>query len=147
MVSSRKQVRELCALPYYIKAEAVETSERLIRGLGIETGAKVLDIGCGTGLIIPWLLDAVGEGGSVTDKERAAVEMFRILKPGGRVAICHNESREVINALHHDTGGNVDMDMLLDGSEMTAMFSRAGFGEISIMDSLDSYLLRAYKPT
>lgn len=44
----------------------VSASARLIRSLGIGRGSAVLDVGCGTGLIIPWLMEAVGGGGRVT---------------------------------------------------------------------------------
>jgi len=178
-------------------AEMLRSSERLIRGLSIKMGSKVLDVGCGTGVIIPWLLEAVGEQGRVTaidiaermlwiardkcerpnveyihadisetpflghsfdevvchncfphvaEKERAVREMFRILKIGGRVMICHNENRQSINLLHRGIGGEVGGDMLPDETEMKAIFSGAGFREISIYDGRDGYLLQAYKP-
>jgi ubiquinone/menaquinone biosynthesis C-methylase UbiE len=59
--------------------ETVRSSERLIRSLRIDRGAKVLDIGCGTGIIIPWLLEAVGDQGRVTAID-IAEKMLRIAR-------------------------------------------------------------------
>lgn len=47
-------------------AHDVAASENIIRGLAINPGSMVLDVGCGTGPIIPWLLEAVGSRGRVT---------------------------------------------------------------------------------
>ncbi|NPV58648.1 MAG: methyltransferase domain-containing protein [Actinobacteria bacterium] len=177
--------------------ERSAVSERIIRGLGILPGSRVLDVGCGTGLIIPWLLEAVGESGHVTaldiaermlriarekhggsnlefihadiadtpfldcsfdevvchncfphvgDKLSAVAEMFRILRPGGRATVCHNESREEVNALHRFIGGEVGLDMLPGIDEMERLFSDAGFVEVSVHDGEDMFVLQARKP-
>ncbi len=172
-------------------------SERIIRGLGIKPGSRVLDVGCGTGLVIPWLLEAVGKDGHVTaldvaermlamarekhgspnlefihadiadtpflessfdevvchncfphvaDKRRAAEEMFRILKPGGRVTVCHNESRDEVNALHRFIGGEIGLDLLPCIDEMEEIFSCAGFVDVCAHDGEDMFALRARRP-
>jgi ubiquinone/menaquinone biosynthesis C-methylase UbiE len=40
--------------------------EKLVPQFGIEAGQKVLDVGTGTGVLIPYLIKAVGPSGSVT---------------------------------------------------------------------------------
>lgn len=178
-------------------AERRAISERIIRGLEIRPGSRVLDVGCGTGLIIPWLLEAVGKEGHVTamdiaermlavardkhagsnlefihadiekapfldgsfdevvchnclphvaDKLAAAAEMFRILKPGGRATVCHNESRDEVNALHSFIGGEVGLDMLPGIDDMEEIFSEAGFVDVSVHDGEDMFVLQARKP-
>ncbi len=175
-------------------AERKAVSERIIRGLGIKPGSRVLDAGCGTGLIIPWLLESVGEKGHVTaldiaermltlarekhkapnlefihadiadtpfldgsfdevichncfphvsDKRGAVEEMFRILRPGGWATVCHNESREEVNALHRFIGDEVGLDMLPTIDEMEELFEEAGFIDVDVCDGEDMFILRA----
>ncbi len=46
--------------------------ENLVPQFGIEAGQSVLDVGTGTGVLIPYLIKAVGPSGSVT-----AIDYFR----------------------------------------------------------------------
>ncbi len=43
-----------------------ERLERVVREAGIAPGMRVLDVGCGTGVIIPFLLNALQGTGGVT---------------------------------------------------------------------------------
>jgi ubiquinone/menaquinone biosynthesis C-methylase UbiE len=79
------------------------------------------------------------------DKPRALAETYRVLRPGGRLLICHTSSRESINHLHCQIE-EVRHDMLPGGDEMVAMLDAVGFVDISIEDGRDSYLASAQKP-
>ena len=163
--------------------------ERIARWLTIEPGATILDVGAGTGVLLPYLLGKVGTSGKIIaldtaekmlskaknksfevnivylcayvmsipladevcdavvcysslphfpDKSRAMLEMKRILKKGGRVFICHSSSREHINSLHRQIP-MVQNDLLPDAIEMVELLTNAGFVEIRVEDTADSF--------
>jgi ubiquinone/menaquinone biosynthesis C-methylase UbiE len=176
-----------------VEDKTLQGLDLIIKGLEIKPGSVVLDVGTGTGILIPFLQEAVGDSGSIValdlaeemlkrakekhgeqvryvqgdivntpfednsfdemicnscfphfqDKEVAVKEMMRILKPGGRVTVCHTASREDMNAMHRSFGGVVGEDMLPDDDEMKSMFQQAGFASIEISDSDRGYLLTA----
>jgi ubiquinone/menaquinone biosynthesis C-methylase UbiE len=79
------------------------------------------------------------------DKPRALAEINRVTKSGGRLLICYTASRAMINQ-HHRQIPAVANDIIPDEKEMQLMLSRAGFTDIRIDDSGESYLARARKP-
>ena len=48
---------------------------RLITGTGLGPGMRILDVGCGTGEALPWLLDAAKPGGHVVGIDLAAAHV------------------------------------------------------------------------
>jgi SAM-dependent methyltransferase len=56
-------------------AFAAPELRRLIAGAGVNPGARILDVGCGTGEALPWLLDAAKPGGHVVGIDLAAAHV------------------------------------------------------------------------
>jgi len=79
------------------------------------------------------------------DKPEALKEMRRVLKPGGRLFICHTSGRSEINGIHKSIP-EVQNDLLPDAGEMKALLEEAGFSGITIEDRAESYLASAQKP-
>ena len=173
-------------------SETEETHTRLreiVTGLGIEPGSAVLDVGSGTGVLVPLLLEATdGEGQIVAadlsgemlrraqakghpvayvqgdaqrlpflaetfdwiicnavfphfpDKRCALGEVSRVLREGGRLAICHTASRQAINEFHRSVGGVVAHDTIPDEKAMRQLLREAGLGEVMVWDEPDRYL-------
>lgn len=71
--------RRACDWDLTIDEQTSERSRRLVLSLDILPGERVLDVGCGTGILIPWLLEAVGEEGSICAVD-IAEEMLRIAR-------------------------------------------------------------------
>lgn len=168
----------------------------MIKELALAPGSTVLDLGTGTGVLIPMLIEAVGSSGFVTavdfapkmlvearkkfkwpnliflegdaedipledqavdevvcnsafphfnDFRQAAQEMCRVLKSGGRVTVFHPHNSEYINNLHQSLGGAVRNCLLPEEDEMYAIFSNAGFVNITLADVSQRYILTARK--
>lgn len=163
--------------------------------LDIKAGVAVLDVGTGTGVFVPFLLEKIGRKGKLVcldyaeemlkvaqargfqgnitylcadimangladasfdnvvcysvfphfqDKPGALQEIHRLLKKGGRLFICHTSSREAINEIHR-TLPEVYNHIIPENEDMCLMLSGAGFKDITIEDSKDSYMVRAVK--
>ncbi len=79
------------------------------------------------------------------DKPAALAEMNRVIKPGGRLYVCHTSGRAVINGIHRQIPA-VENDTLPGEGEMRVLLSAAGFSGIEVDDNSDSYLATATKP-
>jgi ubiquinone/menaquinone biosynthesis C-methylase UbiE len=168
----------------------------LINALNIKHGETILDIGSGTGILLPLLHKATngeskivsldiaeemlkqaknnGHNGDVgyvhadasaipfpdntfdlvicyscfphfSDKLKVLVEIARVLRQGGRLAICHTASRQEINELHHSIGGVVKHDTIPDEVAMREMLEASGLKPIEIVDEKHRYLATASK--
>jgi ubiquinone/menaquinone biosynthesis C-methylase UbiE len=173
-----------------------EKLENMASRLDIQIDSTVLDVGTGTGVFIPFLLEKIGSKGKLIcldfaeemlnkarakgfkgniryicadimnnkfesgfsdavvcyssfphfqNKPAALKEIFRLLKSGGKLFICHTSSREAINRIHRQIPG-FSQHLIPGDTEMTSLFSNAGFSQINICSDSKSYLARAVKP-
>ena len=179
-----------------LQEERCQRLHDIIKNLGIQDNTMVLDVGTGTGVLIPWLMEAVGLGGKIVavdfaeemieralaknfgsgvkffsadvhklplendlfdevvcnsafphfhNQQLAMQEMARVLKPGGRLTICHPAPREELNNFHRNLGGVVANDMLPAGEEMVLMANRSGITDVELKDGPQTYLLTGRK--
>lgn len=176
---------------------------KIVETLPIQSSAAVLDVGCGTGVLLPILADMLDASGKVVavdvsfrmmqetkgriasldtnhalpvffllhadvvqpplrdaafdwvicnscfphfhDQQQAVCTMAQLLKPGGRLVVCHTESRDAINELHRKVGGVVGGHELPDDTAMRALVANAGLTLEVFNSATDYYLVMAKK--
>ncbi|MBN1160794.1 MAG: methyltransferase domain-containing protein [Dehalococcoidales bacterium] len=78
------------------------------------------------------------------NKMKAFKEIYRLLKKGGRLYICHSSSRQAINEVHKSIP-EVCSHLFPENEDTRGMLSDAGFEDITISDSKEDYLVIAAK--
>ena len=169
---------------FHSAEERARLSE-LVDSFGLTAGNAVLDVGTGTGVLLPIVRETIGPNGRLAamdfsfkmlqhaaerrktadatlfnasvesipfcsgqfdcvtcfaafphfpDKRKALLEMVRILRPGGKLAIAHLKSTEEINHMHGQIGGAVTCNRLPDPEAMRLLMKDSGLFDISMVN-------------
>lgn len=106
------------ALPFFSLGAGPRIHQILARTLAVEPGATVVDLGCGTGLMLPFLRDRVGPGGRVI-----GVDMTQPMLDVARQRTAREGWRNV--ELHRAEMADFDLDGLADGAVFSLSLSAA----------------------
>ncbi|HOU89680.1 MAG TPA: class I SAM-dependent methyltransferase [Polyangiaceae bacterium] len=80
------------------------------------------------------------------DCAAVAVELGRVLAPGGLLHVWHLIPREKVNAIHAGAGEAVRGDVLPPAAQTAALLGAAGFRIVTASEADDRYLVTAMKP-
>ena len=177
------------------RVDSPEELQEMADRMGIGKDAWIVDIGTGTGVFLPFILNKLSRDGLVIsvdfaiqmlilaqhkkfssqaiftcgeienmylqneifdiaicfaafphfhDKKLALENIYRILKPDGKLYICHTTSREKINDIHKRIPDLLD-HLIPTSEEMEAMMRDVGFSKINIEEKENSYMAKCVK--
>jgi len=166
--------------------------EYILDLVDIQAGSRILDVGTGTGVLIPSLYKRVTGSGKIKAvdmaekmievarkknsfenvvfecndilkkendeeyydyiicysmfphfhcKEEAVEKLSRKLKSGGKLTICHSQSREAINKLHKRVDDTVKEDNLPEMEKLEQYFSESGLEVVEQVDNEDMFVV------
>lgn len=169
--------------------------QELIGRLRFASDARVLDVGTGTGVFVPYIQSRLNGSGRVAcvdfsfrmleiaqkkngnksieyvcaeietvgfpagifdaavcystfphfhEKPLSLKKIFKLLKAGGKIFICHTANREEINAIHRKIPDLKD-HLIPEEEAMREMLVAGGFSEVVIKDGGGYYLAEAKK--
>lgn len=153
--------------------------------IDLKEGSKIIDVGTGTGVMLPFLSSRIGGTGRIAAvdnaekmievarskyadpkitfiagdifelelpheqydlimcysvfphfeyKATAAERLGRFLKPGGKIAVCHSQSRDEINSHHKNAAAEVSGDYLPEAEIIKGYFNNSGFRTVVEID-------------
>lgn len=165
--------------------------ETIIEMLELPDGASVVDVGTGTGILLPYIHSKIGPNGLITavdisrkmidraeekfnfenvdylvadvlklkhargkfdyivcycvfphfkNQKKAVSKLAALLKEGGKLAICHSQSRSEINGLHAKINGAVAGARLPEMSVIRQYLSEAGLSPGLEVDDENMFL-------
>lgn len=167
----------------------------IVEMIGFCAGDRVMDVGTGTGAMVPHIMGQIGENGSLEaydiaekmlevasrkfshknlkfvcadaievpgdnlfdvivcysvfphfdDGKRAVANFARLLKKGGRLAICHSQPRDEINHIHAGAGPEIGRDYLPKGTELADVMKKNSLDVAKIVDDDRMYFLLGVK--
>ena len=79
------------------------------------------------------------------DQATCVLQLARTLTRGGRLVVCHSQSRETINAFHHSHGGLIGGHELPEKAPMLQLMTKANLTVTLYENCEDHYLLVAVK--
>lgn len=103
--------------------------EHAISALHLQDGSRVLDVGCGTGLNIPGLLDAVGTNGRVVGVDRSP-EMLEVARrkaiqlPPGNLTLLEADAEQLDSVAVGSEGIAASFDAVLFTYSLSLMSHR-----------------------
>jgi demethylmenaquinone methyltransferase/2-methoxy-6-polyprenyl-1,4-benzoquinol methylase len=158
----------------------------------IKPGSHILDVGTGTGILVPSLAKRITQSGRIKavdvaekmievarkknsyehvvfecedaldceenqtsydhvicysmfphfqDKEEAIGKLARKIKNGGKLVICHSQSRDAINKLHKRVDEAVKEDNLPSMVTLEQLFESAGLSVRQTVDDLEMFVI------
>lgn len=170
---------------------------RFVRQSATRPPSAVLDVGCGTGVLLPAILEAFPRAACVVEADfalamlqenarklcdarvhrvcgdamrlpshagrfdlvlcfgilphledgRAALtEFFRVLAPGGALAVGHLSGSRELNAFHGNLDGPVRHDLLPDSESLARALAETGAVNLTAEENPGWYFVRAEKP-
>jgi ubiquinone/menaquinone biosynthesis C-methylase UbiE len=81
----------------------------------------------------------------IGDRQAAAAEIGRVLKPGGVLHVWHLSSRARINEVHASAGESIHYDRLPPADETADLLSRCAFRVTTAIDDGERYLVTAIR--